>query len=73
MRGSVVAAALDGFECSGTIIATQWVVTAHHCQSTPEQLANGLKALEIKLSVGDLAALDEIFPGYQPAPEHYAW
>ncbi|MBB5889102.1 aldo/keto reductase [Kutzneria kofuensis] len=40
---------------------------------TPEQLAGGLKALDIKLSADDLAALDEIFPGYRPAPEHYAW
>jgi aryl-alcohol dehydrogenase-like predicted oxidoreductase len=40
---------------------------------TSEQLAGALKALEIKLSAEDLAALDEIFPGYKPAPEHYAW
>ena len=40
---------------------------------TSEQLDGGLKALEIKLSADDLAAIDEIFPGYRPAPEHYAW
>ena len=40
---------------------------------TSEQLDGGLKALDIKLSADDLAAIDEIFPGYRPAPEHYAW
>ncbi|HEY0495398.1 MAG TPA: aldo/keto reductase [Kutzneria sp.] len=40
---------------------------------TPEQLAGGLKALEITLSEADLATIDEIFPGYQTAPEHYSW
>jgi aryl-alcohol dehydrogenase-like predicted oxidoreductase len=40
---------------------------------TSEQLAGALKALEITLSDDDLAAIDEIFPGYRTAPEHYAW
>jgi aryl-alcohol dehydrogenase-like predicted oxidoreductase len=40
---------------------------------TPEQFAGGLRALEIKLSDEDLAAIDEIFPGYKTAPEHYSW
>jgi aryl-alcohol dehydrogenase-like predicted oxidoreductase len=40
---------------------------------TPEQFAGGLRALEIKLSAEDLAAIDEIFPGYKAAPEHYSW
>jgi aryl-alcohol dehydrogenase-like predicted oxidoreductase len=40
---------------------------------TSAQLAGGLAALRIKLSADDLAAVDEIFPGYRPAPEHYAW
>jgi aryl-alcohol dehydrogenase-like predicted oxidoreductase len=29
----------------------------------------------VTLSLGDevLKRLDELFPGYRPAPEHYAW
>ncbi|QUQ66416.1 aldo/keto reductase [Kutzneria sp. CA-103260] len=40
---------------------------------TPAHFEGALKALEIKLSADDLAAIDEIFPGYKTAPEHYAW
>jgi aryl-alcohol dehydrogenase-like predicted oxidoreductase len=40
---------------------------------TPEQLAGGLKSVDIKLSEDDLATIDEIFPGYKTAPEHYSW
>jgi aryl-alcohol dehydrogenase-like predicted oxidoreductase len=40
---------------------------------TIEQLDGSLKALEISLSEETLAKLDEIFPGYKPAPEGYAW
>jgi aryl-alcohol dehydrogenase-like predicted oxidoreductase len=32
-----------------------------------------LRALEIKLSDEQLARLDEIWPGYKTAPEHFAW
>lgn len=32
-----------------------------------------LRALEITLSEEQLKTLDEIFPGYKTAPEHYAW
>lgn len=40
---------------------------------THEQLEGALRALEIRLSSETLAELDAIFPGYKPAPEHYAW
>ena len=38
-----------------------------------EQLEGAQRALKIKLDDAVLAQLDEIFPGYKPAPEHYAW
>ena len=40
---------------------------------TLEQLDGAQRALEIQLDAGVLARLDEIFPGYKTAPEHYAW
>jgi aryl-alcohol dehydrogenase-like predicted oxidoreductase len=40
---------------------------------TVEQLDGALHALELTLDEKVLARLDEIFPGYRPAPEHYAW
>ncbi len=40
---------------------------------TMEQLEGAVQALNVKLSAEALEKLDEIFPGYQPAPEHYAW
>jgi aryl-alcohol dehydrogenase-like predicted oxidoreductase len=40
---------------------------------TLEQLEQAVKALDISLDAEVLQRLDEIFPGYQPAPEHYAW
>lgn len=40
---------------------------------TIEQLDGSLRALEIKLNTEAMAKLDEIFPGFKTAPEHYAW
>ncbi len=40
---------------------------------TLEQLDGSLKALEIKLDEGALKKIDEIFPGFRPSPEGYAW
>ena len=40
---------------------------------TLEQLDGAQRALQITLEDDVLAQLDEIFPGYKPAPEHYAW
>ena len=37
------------------------------------QLNGAVRALDIKLDAETLARLDEIFPGYRTAPEHYAW
>jgi aryl-alcohol dehydrogenase-like predicted oxidoreductase len=40
---------------------------------TVEQLDGSLRALEIELSDETLKKLDEIFPGFKPSPEGYAW
>ena len=40
---------------------------------TAGQLNGAVRALDIKLDEATLARLDEIFPGYKTAPEHYAW
>ena len=40
---------------------------------TIEQLDGAQRALELTLEDKVLARLDEIFPGYRTAPEHYAW
>jgi len=40
---------------------------------TMDQLNGCCKALEITLSDETLASIDEIWPGYKTAPEHYAW
>ncbi len=40
---------------------------------TVAQLDGALRALEITLSEDALKRLDEIFPGFKPSPEGYAW
>ena len=40
---------------------------------TAEQLDDMQRAVKITLNGEALAKLDTIFPGYKPAPEHYAW
>jgi aryl-alcohol dehydrogenase-like predicted oxidoreductase len=40
---------------------------------TIEQLDDAVAALDITLDDKTLARLDEIWPAYQTAPEHYAW
>ncbi len=40
---------------------------------TMEQVDSALRALEVSLDEDALKRLDEIFPGYKTAPEHYAW
>jgi len=40
---------------------------------TMEQLDGSLRAVEIELAPETLKKMDEIFPGYKTAPEHYAW
>ncbi|WP_326800253.1 aldo/keto reductase [Streptomyces sp. NBC_01808] len=40
---------------------------------TTEQLTSALPALDLTLSEGLLASLDEIFPGPGPSPEAFAW
>jgi aryl-alcohol dehydrogenase-like predicted oxidoreductase len=40
---------------------------------TMEQLEGSLHALAVRLDDDTLGRLDEIFPGYKPAPMEYAW
>ncbi|HEX2073616.1 MAG TPA: aldo/keto reductase [Geodermatophilus sp.] len=40
---------------------------------TMEQFEGSLRALELRLDQDHLNRLDEIFPGYRPAPMEYAW
>jgi aryl-alcohol dehydrogenase-like predicted oxidoreductase len=40
---------------------------------TMEQFEGALRALEVRLTDEQLARLDEIFPGFKPAPMEYAW
>jgi aryl-alcohol dehydrogenase-like predicted oxidoreductase len=40
---------------------------------TSEQLDTALDALQLTLDADILGMLDDIFPGYRTAPEHYAW
>jgi aryl-alcohol dehydrogenase-like predicted oxidoreductase len=40
---------------------------------TQGQLDNAQRALEVELDGDVLKRLDEIFPGFKTAPEHYAW
>jgi aryl-alcohol dehydrogenase-like predicted oxidoreductase len=40
---------------------------------TMAQFEGALRALDVRLDADQLAALDDIFPGYQPAPVEYAW
>jgi aryl-alcohol dehydrogenase-like predicted oxidoreductase len=40
---------------------------------TQQHLDDAVRALDVHLDEKALARLDEIFPGYRTAPEHYAW
>jgi aryl-alcohol dehydrogenase-like predicted oxidoreductase len=40
---------------------------------TPEHLESALGALDLDLDDKVLSHLDELFPGYEPSPEGYAW
>jgi len=40
---------------------------------TVDQLDDALHAITLHLDEDVLKRIDEIFPGYRPAPEHYAW
>jgi aryl-alcohol dehydrogenase-like predicted oxidoreductase len=61
------------------VVALAWLLTRPAVTGpiigprTVEQLDGALRALELTLDEKTLTRLDEIFPGYEPAPTHYAW
>jgi aryl-alcohol dehydrogenase-like predicted oxidoreductase len=61
------------------VVALAWLLTRPAVTGpiigprTSEQLDGALRALELRLEDKVLDRLDEIFPGYKAAPEHYAW
>jgi NDP-hexose 2,3-enoyl reductase len=60
-------------------VALAWLLTRKGVTApiigprTAEQLTTSLRALELKLSHDALAELEQIFPGFKPAPEAFAW
>jgi aryl-alcohol dehydrogenase-like predicted oxidoreductase len=60
-------------------VAIAWLLTRPAVTSpiigprTKEQLHATVRSLEIRMDKDTLAQLDEIFPPYRTAPEHYAW
>jgi aryl-alcohol dehydrogenase-like predicted oxidoreductase len=60
-------------------VAIAWTLTRSFVTApiigprTIGQLEGSMRALEIDLSTETLAKIDEIFPGFKTAPEHYAW
>jgi aryl-alcohol dehydrogenase-like predicted oxidoreductase len=40
---------------------------------TISQLDDAQRAVDLTLDDEVLKRLDDLFPGYRPAPEHYAW
>jgi aryl-alcohol dehydrogenase-like predicted oxidoreductase len=61
------------------LVALAWLLTRPDVTApvigprTLEQLETSLRALALQLSSATLAELDQIFPGYQAAPEEFAW
>jgi len=60
-------------------VALAWLLHANGVTApiigprTLAQLDGAQRALGVKLDADVLTRLDEIFPGYKTAPEHYAW
>jgi NDP-hexose 2,3-enoyl reductase len=60
-------------------VALAWVLSRPGVTSSiigpvsTQQFADTLRSLELELSGEVLSQLDDIFPGYLPAPEDYAW
>lgn len=60
-------------------VALAWLLTRKGVTApiigprTIEQLDGAIRALELQLSDAHLQKLDEIWPGYKPAPEQYSW
>jgi aryl-alcohol dehydrogenase-like predicted oxidoreductase len=55
------------------VLARPGVTAAVFGPRTPEHVTSALRAVEMTLDAETTEALDELFPGYQPAPEDYAW
>jgi aryl-alcohol dehydrogenase-like predicted oxidoreductase len=58
---------------SGLSVSRLCLGTMNFGPRTVGQLDAAQRAVTLSLGDDVLKRLDELFPGYRPAPEHYAW
>ncbi len=58
---------------SGLSVSRLCLGTMNFGPRTLAQLDEAQRAVTLHLDDDVLKRLDDLFPGYRPAPEHYAW
>ena len=58
---------------SGLSVSRLCLGTMNFGPRTAARLDDARRAVTLSLEDDILERLDDLFPGYRPAPEHYAW